>query len=107
MPTIRIDFDGSKIKEKDILALSKAAQKIVSEATKIEDVFVYANSSQIQVKVAPIELYVQMSESKIKDFDKLFDEIKSGISKWKKQNKFPHPINFTLMPMRWKFEIDI
>ena len=107
MPTIRIDFDGDKVKSNDILALSNAVQKIVSDATKIEDVFVYANSSQIKVKVAPIELYVQMSESKIKNLDKLFDKIKSDISQWKKQNKFSQPINFTLIPMKWKFEIDI
>ena len=107
MPTIRIDFDGDKVKKKEILALSNAAQKIVSEATKIEDVFVYANSSQIRVKIAPVELYVEMSEHKIKDLDKLFNEIKSGISNWKKQNKFSHPINFTLIPMKWKFDIDI
>lgn len=107
MPTIRIDFDGDSVSKKDILALSNAAQKIVSKATDIEDVFVYANSSQIRVKVAPIELYVQMSESKIKNLDKLFEKIKTNISEWKKKSKFPHPINFTLMPMRWKFEIDI
>jgi len=107
MPTIRIDFDGDKVKSKDILALSNAVQKIVSDVTKIEDVFVYANSSQIKVKVAPIELYVQMSESKIKNLDRLFDRIKSGISAWKRQNRFQHPINFTLIPMTWKFEIDI
>ena len=107
MPTIRIDFDGDKVKKKEILALSNAAQKIVSEATKIEDVFVYANSSQIRVKIAPVELYVEMSEHKIKDLDKLFNEIKFGTSNWKKQNKFSHQINFTLIPMKWKFDIDI
>lgn len=107
MPTIRIDFDEDKVKKKDVLALSNATQKIVSEATHIEDVFVYANSSQIRVKIAPIEILVQMSEHKITDFDGLFDKIKSGLSKWKKANNFPYPINFTLIPMKWKFEIGI
>ena len=41
MPVIRIDFDDKKVKNKDVLALSKAAQKIVSETTHIDDVFVY------------------------------------------------------------------
>lgn len=107
MPTIRIDFDADNVSNKDILALSNAAVKIVKGVTKIDDVFVYANSSQIRVNIAPIELYVQLSEHKIRNLDKLFDEIRSGISNWKKRVKFKHPINFTLIPMKWKFEIDI
>jgi len=34
MPVIRIDFDSGKVAEKDVLALSKAVQKIVSQAGK-------------------------------------------------------------------------
>ena len=52
MPVIRIDYDNEKISDKDVLALSDAIQGIVSGVTKIEDVFVYANSSQIKVKIA-------------------------------------------------------
>lgn len=107
MPTIRIDFDNEKVSEKDILVLSQAIQKIVSEITAIEDVFVYANSSQIKVKVAPIEVFVQMSAHKIKDADSLFNEIKAKISEWKKEQQFSYPINLTLMPMTWKFEVGI
>jgi hypothetical protein len=107
MPTIRIDYDNNQIKDEDVLRLSKAAQKIVSEVTDIEDTFVYANSPHIKVKIAPIEIYVQLSAQKIKDVDKLFQEIKERLSAWKKETNFEHPINFTLMPMQWKFEIDI
>ena len=107
MPTIRIDFDNEKVSEQEIRVLSEAAQKIVSDITAIEDVFVYANSSQIKVKIAPIELYVQMSESKIQNLDELFDKIKNRISEWKRQENFQQPINLTLMPMTWKFEINI
>lgn len=107
MPTIRIDFDNEKVSEQEIRVLSEATQKIVSEITAIEDVFVYANSSQIKVKVAPIELYVQMSAHKIQNLDELFDQIKSRISEWKKQEGFNQPINLTLMPMTWKFEVDV
>lgn len=107
MPVIRIDFDNKKVEKTDILALSKALQRIVSEATKIEDVFVYANASQIKVKVAPIEVFVQMSEQKITNLDKLVNKIKSDLSKWKKENNFYHPINFTFIPMKWKIEIGI
>jgi hypothetical protein len=107
MPTIRIDYDDSKLNDQDVLDLSNAVQKIVSEITGIEDTFVYANSPHIKVKVAPIELYVQMSASKIPDTDKLFNDIKSQLSQWKKDVQYKHPINLTLMPMQWKFDIDI
>ena len=99
MPVIRIDYDDEKLDKDAILTLSKAIQKIVSETTKIEDVFVYANSSQIKVKIAPIEIFVQMSAHKIKDVDKLVSEIKSRLSSWKKKNTFHHPINLSLIPM--------
>lgn len=107
MPTIRIDFDNEKLSKDDILELSNATQKIVSEITGIEDTFVYANSSQIKIKVAPIEIYVQLSAHKIKDQDELFESIKKRLSVWKKNKAFPHTINLTLMPMNWKFEVDI
>ena len=107
MPVIRIDYDNEKIGDKDVLALSNAIQKIVSETTKIEDVFVYANSSHIKVKVAPVEIFIQMSEQKITDVDKLFSEIKQEISDWKKKSGFNHPINMTFIPMKWKIEIGI
>ncbi len=107
MPTIRIDYDDSKLKDEEVLFLSNAVQKIVSDITGIEDTFVYASSPHIKVKVAPIEIYVQISSSKIPDKDVLFDNIKNQISDWKKINQFSFPINLTLMPMDWKFGIDI
>lgn len=107
MPVIRLDYDDEKLSKDDVLILSQAIQKIVSETTQIEDVFVYANSSQIKVKIAPIEIFVQMSAHKIKDLDSLVLEIKSKLSDWKKQNAFPHLINFTFIPMEWKIEIGI
>lgn len=107
MPVIRIDFDNGKVSEKEITTLSNAIQKIVSETTKIEDVFVYANSSQIKIKIAPIEIFIQMSTQKIKDVDKLVREIKLKLSSWKKKNKFPHLINMSFIPMEWKIEMGI
>ncbi len=109
MPIIRIDYDDEKLEKKEILDLSKAIQKIVSEATKIDDVFVYANSSQIKIRIAPIEIFIQMSKNKIKikDVDKLLNDIKSKLSDWKNKNSFNHLINLTLIPMDWKIEIGI
>src|SRR3989344_6259102 len=102
MPVIRIDFDNEKVEEKDIIILSQAVQKIVSEVTAIEDVFVYANSSQIKVNVHPIEVFVEMSAHKIPDVDDLMAELKARISAWKIENNFILPINLTLDPKPWK-----
>lgn len=107
MPTIRIDYDDKKLENADALLLSNAVQKIVSSITGIEDTFVYANSPHIKVKVAPIEIFVQISATKISDRDTLFNDIKNQLSGWKKDSNFTYPINLTLMPMDWKFEIDI
>lgn len=105
MPVIRIDYDNKKIEESKIIKLSTAIQKIVSELTEIDDVFVYANNSQIKVKVHPVEIFIQMSSHKIKDLDSLVDKIKSKLSDWKKENNFLHLINLTFIPMEWKIEI--
>lgn len=107
MPVIRIDFDKDQINEKAVLELSNAIQKIVSEVTEIEDVFVYANDSQIKVKVAPIEIFIQMSDHKIKDIDTLVTEIKRRLVEWKSGSNFSHLINMSFIPMPWKIEVGI
>ena len=104
MPMINIEYDGVKVKKEEVRELSKSIQKIVSEATQIKDVFVYTNSSEITVKIAPIEIFVRMSDTKITNADQLFQDIKSKLSAWKKESNFKHPINLTLIPMKWKFE---
>jgi len=107
MPLINIEFDDAEVSDDDIQSLSEAAQKIVSEATKIEDVFVYANSAKIKVKVAPVEIFVKMTAGKIDNVDELTSDIKLRLSKWKRDHGFSHPINLTLIPMQWKVEVDI
>jgi hypothetical protein len=107
MPVIKIEYDDTKVKENAVVAVSNAIQKIVSETTGIEDVFVYANSSRIKVKIAPIEIWVEMSANKIEDVEKLLSEFKEKLSTWKKKDGFQYPINLTLTPVPWKFEIGI
>lgn len=107
MPMIKIEYDDSKLQKDQVLDISNAIQKIVVEETGIEDVFVYANTSQIKVKVAPIEIWVEMSAHKIDNLDDLFEKIKSRISDWKKETNFPQPINLTVTPMQWKFDTGI
>ena len=107
MPVINIEYDDSKLKEKEVLSISEAIQKIVSEATHIEDVFVYANTSKIKIKIAPIEIFIQMSAHKIKNRGELVQEIKSKLRAWKGKTSFKHKINFTFIPMDWNIEIDV
>ncbi len=107
MPIIKIEFDNNKVSKNDIEKLSFGVQKIVSEETGIEDVFVYGNSSEIQVKTAPIEIFIEMSAHKIVNQDELILNIKNRIIDWKKQNNFSQLINLTLIPMVWKIEIGI
>lgn len=107
MPLIRLEYDDTKVQEKDIELLSKAVRDIVSRVTKIEDVFVYGNSAKIKVQIAPIEIFVEMSAHKISNVDELFAELKEELTKWKQSQNFDTPINFTLIPMNWKIEIGI
>lgn len=107
MPMIKIQYDNVKVEKGDIQSLSSAIQKIVSEATGIIDVFVYGHSSEIKIKIAPIEIFIEMSAHKIKDKDAVIKNIKKQLSAWKKKNNFSHPINLSLIPMHWKIEIGI
>ncbi len=107
MPVIRVEYDDQKLQHDQVLEISEAIQKIVAEVTAIEDVFVYANSSQIKVKVAPIEIWVEMSAQKIENLDDLFKKIQDRLADWKEESDFPQPINLTIIPMQWKFETDI
>jgi hypothetical protein len=107
MPLIRIEYDDANVPDVAVEQLSKAVRDIVSRVTGIADVFVYANSAHIKIQIAPIEVFVQISEQKIDDLEGLFMQLKSQISEWKKEQSFPHPINFTLIPMHWKFDVDI
>jgi hypothetical protein len=107
MPVIRLEYDNAVVNEEEAQAICDAAQKVVSDTTSIKEVFVYGNSSHIKVKIAPIEIWVEMSDHKITDADTLAKDIREGLSTWKSQTNFPHLINLTLVPMHWKLELDI
>lgn len=107
MPMINIKYDSDKVKDEEIVLLSKAVQKIVQDTTKTPEVFVYADSPKIRIDVAPIEIFVEMSASKVTDRDQLFQEIKTKLSEWKKECDFSNPITITLTPVVWSFEVNI
>jgi hypothetical protein len=106
-PVIRLEYDNASLDDSSAETLAKAVRDIVSEETKIADVFVYGNSSNIKIQTAPIEIFIEMSAPKIIDPDDLMARIKSRIQKWKTDTNFPTPINLTLIPMNWKVEIGI
>lgn len=104
---IYLEFDDSKISDDEARTISEAVRQIVIDATEIDDVFVYGNSARIKVAIAPIEIFVRISDHKISDEKALFEELKSKLHDWKSENNFPHPINFTLIPMHWQFDVNI
>lgn len=104
---INIKYDSDKVKDEEVVLLSKAVQKIVQDTTKISEVFVYADSPKIRIDVAPIEIFVEMSASKVTDREQLFQEIKTKLSEWKKVSSFSSPISITLTPIDWCFEVNI
>ncbi len=107
MPLINIEYDNEKVNEVEAFTLSEAIREIVSRITEIEDVFVYANSADVKVQIAPIEIFIRMTAKKIKNEDNLINEVKIELKKWKEDVNFKHLINLTLIPMNWKIEIGI
>lgn len=107
MPIINIKYDDSVVKDAEIITLSNALRDIVIKATSIKEVFVYADSPKIKIDVAPIEVFVEMSASKVENKEKLFEEIKNQLSDWKKTTDFKYPITITLIPVNWIFEVGI
>jgi len=107
LPIVTVEYDDQVVSVKDINDLCSEIQHIVSTTTQIEDVPVYGRSAAIRVKSAPIEIFVQISSHKIKNLDSLMLEIKQKLADWKAMHSFKHPINLTIIPMNWKFEIGI
>ena len=107
MPVIHIEYDDAAIHDDQVELLSHAVRDIVAEETQIDDVFVYANTARIKVKVAPIEIFVAMSDHKISDIDDLVSRLRRRIHDWKVKVNFPYMINLTFTPMPWKIELGI
>jgi hypothetical protein len=107
MPIVTIEYDDQVVPDDDMREFCNAIQEIVATTTSIEDVSVYAHSARIKVKCAPIEVFVRISAHKCPDLDALFVEVKKRILLWKSEQKYQHPINLTIIPMTWKFEVGI
>ncbi|MBP6911811.1 MAG: hypothetical protein KBB88_01250 [Candidatus Pacebacteria bacterium] len=93
MPIIRIDYDDNSVQEKKMQLFAEAIKDIVSVATGIPEVSVYANASHIKVNIAPIEIFVHMSAHIISDLEILFTDVQTRLIAWKKENNYYHCTN--------------
>lgn len=107
MPVVRVDFDQEKVSVDEVKQLVKGLHEVVSGTTNIEDVPVYANASQFSYAIAPIEVFIELSEHKVKDAGELTQILKQNLAVWMQNNEFQHPINMTFIPMKWNIEIEI
>jgi hypothetical protein len=107
MPVTRIDFDDTVVTKEEVKQLATGIHEILVAATDIEDVPVYANSSEVSYKIAPIEIFVQLSDNLVPGLDAVTERIKTDLKQWRVDNDFKHTINLSFIPMRWKIEIDI
>ena len=107
MPLIHIEYDNDVATSEEIKKLSVVIQEIVSNKTDIKEVMVYASFPQIKVKIDPIEVFIEMSEIIMEKKPNLTEIIKTDLSAWKKESGFSHPINMTLIPMKWEITIGI
>ena len=107
MPVVSIEYDKTKVTDEQMKTFVKDVYEIVSNATDIKEVPVYANAADITYKIYPLEVFVRVSAHKVPDREAVTEEITKGLSVWRKENSFEHLINFTLMPEDWNLSIDI
>jgi hypothetical protein len=107
MPVVHIEYDRNIVSDDDMQILSKGIHEVASKVTGIEDVPVYANSSHITYAISPIEVFIRLSDHKIKDLDALTNQLKAALSEWRTEQNYPHKINMSLIAMSWKIEIGI
>lgn len=107
MPVVTVEYDKTKISDEQMKRFVVDLYDIVSEATEIKEVPVYARAAEITYKIYPLEIFIQISAHKVDDREALTGKIKDALSSWRKENSFDHLINLTLMPMDWNLAIDI
>lgn len=104
---ITVKYDDTKVTDDEVVTLSHALKEIVAEATKIPEVFVYADSPKIKINVASLEVFIEMSANKVEDKESLFKDIIDRFARWKADSGFIHPATITLIPVDWKFEVGL
>lgn len=103
-----IDYDSSIISIEDIKRYATEIEKIISETTEIEEhTPTYVRTTDFSLNAAPIEIFLQVSLKFLTDEDKLLCSLRDALSVRKNKENITHNINLTLMPMTWKFELNI
>ena len=105
---IYIDYNKSMISVDQIERYARGIEKVVSETTKIEDhTPTYVRATDFTLNAAPIEIFLQVSPKFLTDEEELMLNLRYALGVWKEQANIHHPINITLMPMTWRFELNI
>jgi len=110
-PVVKIDYDSQKFDEEFIRALSEELHKIVAQASglPLEDVSVFANSNQITINAAPMEIYVNAGSGAIPNGDKqtMLDTITKEVKKFKQEKGMSIPVNISIVEMAWKVGVGV
>ena len=100
MPIItRIEYDDARLSEGEARELSAAAQRIVAEAIGIDEVFVYTNTAQIKVNIAPVLMTIEMGAHRTAFAEQYGAEIKEKLGTWKQENGHGYPVYLTVTPV--------
>jgi hypothetical protein len=72
-------------------------------------VYAWANASQIRIDIDPVDIFIELSASKVPNGDasRLSKPIALKIKQWKLDHGFREPINLTVTPVHWQLEIGI
>jgi hypothetical protein len=104
MPVIKLEFDDSIVNTDTTKEFCEAIRRIVVDSTGLpeNEICLYGNNSQIKINVAPIQVWLEISDYKVSDVDKLANDIRDQIVEWKDKTKFAHQIKFMLVPKNQK-----
>ena len=85
--------------------------QVVSRASNLPltDVSVFANSNQITINAAPMEIYINAGLGAIPEGDKqkMLETIITEIKKFKAEKGIEIPINISIVEMAWKVGVGV
>lgn len=107
MPEINVKYDEKKVSQEEIQLFCENIYQITLNTKAFKEVFLYANSSQISINIAPIEVIISTGAHVMNKDKEIISKIKLGLQEFKEKTEFKHPINLTLIPMVWETEFNI
>ena len=110
-PVVKIDYDSEKFSSEVIRALAEELHRVVSEASglPLTDVSVFANTNQITINAAPMEIYINAGSGAIPggDKQKMLDTITASVKKFKEEKGVEIPVNISVIEMSWKVGVGV